>query len=608
MDYNRYLSDLPNHAVAKLTSCLARQPVDGIGNPSEEWLLEQERQLTSMSKEVLRPKNIFKRMTIMIAERTKGSEPSWIPPAAVLCHAHKGFNPCLIRRLFILLATEVTVRCDRIRAHHGGGSNFLLANQPYRQLGAPTPNRHNPGELVPVDNMEVAGFVDRMNAINGLWVHEIMWARYFNAVRGAPRFERVTSCCEACILSAVGGNAQHLVDLRANLMARTRQNHSFPRLMRFVDGWILSFSPDMAEEMRNSSEALASMLWQVRDAAMKKHRERRRRRRKKREDEKRRGQSSKKNTSGGGGGGGSSGRSCTSNSGSGSGSGGSKGSSSKRSGTGPLVTKEGIPLPRHATKQHVDEDMDEETYLHHEEGEFNERDERQEQEAATQIMGYYHGRRHDDRFGMHPAFSEAAFSSCGAARDENSSRDEKRWDDSPGEAGEESGTRDKRKSRRRRSGEPAPRPRNTDDAAQSVLSFSPWQINTYDAREPRASCLRQQHQSETLDDVIRREFGRHQHHEDANRASMATHTREYIEKYRPTMGIDRAKSPRAGKEKNRESCHDRRGSGCGQTPRDWRAKSAPKPSQSRFAGIPATQSEAGRMGIKSKSEYDEGWI
>ena len=599
MDYNNYLSDLSNHAVAKLTSCLARQPVDGIGNPSEEWLLEQERQLTGMSKELLRPKSIFKRLTIMIAETTKGYEPSWIPQAAVLCDAHKSFNPCLIRRLFILLATEVTMRCDRIRAHHGGGSNILLANKSYRRLGAPTLNHDKPGEPVPVDNVEVAGFVDRMNAINGLWVHEIMWARYFNAMPGAPRFERVVSCCEACILSAVGGNAQHLVDLRANLMARTRQNHCFPRLMRFVDGWMLSFGPEMAEEMRNSSEALGSMLSQVRDAATKKHRKK-----KKRKDEKRRGQSIKR-TSGDGGSGGWS----------------FPIKSSIVSGSmGSIVTKEGVPLPRHATKQYVDEeDMAGESYLHQDDGEFNERDERQEQEAAMQIMEYYYDRRHNDQFGMHPAFSEVGFSSCASARDENSSRGQKRRHDTLDEAGKENRARDRRK-RTSMSGGPAPRPRNMEDAAQSVLSFLPWQINTYDERKRGASYLRQQQQSEFLDDVIQKELDgddddrhllhpyRHDH-EGANRVSsntsIATHTREYIEKYRPTLGIDHTKSPRPRKGKNRESCHDR-GSGSDRTPGDRGSKFAAKPGPSRFAGIPVMQNEARSNGIKSM--YDEDWI
>ncbi|KAJ2894575.1 hypothetical protein MKZ38_007398 [Zalerion maritima] len=492
-DY-KYIKDISMQAVVDLASCLARQPADGIGVPSEEWLRQQERSLTTVSKELLtpkrkdnwRPRSLITTYDISIAKIKDR--------AALLCDTHKRLNPILVRRLFLLLAQESTLRCDRVRGYHGGGAH-LMKRDPNRLVGAPMRSSTDGGR-VPVDHLEVAGFVDRMNALNGLWVHEAMWARYFNAYRGAPRFEKVESCCEACIVAAIGGNAQHLMDLRANMISRAKKSHHHhpPRLFRFVDAWLSQFEEGLSGTLRESSECMADMLMTVRKEAGRKHRGRRR------------GRNSRKEA----------GRDYRED-----------GTGSSRSKT-PTRTKEGIPLPRQPTRLPVVDDDDDD-----DQADFNEQDDAQEQRVYNEILASYLNGLDGDLpegtdLGIHPAFSDT-----GVVPEPL----QPTYGQQPPTTPTAPATRDSRDTRVTQLSlspqTPAPRPRTLVEAFQSA----PHVRNPYHEHP--------EHSTEQTHSIIWDQQGGRNPYEFEDYSQVAsdvpTQVKDYIKQYRPGLGGERSK-------------------------------------------------------------------
>jgi hypothetical protein len=143
-----------------------------------------------------------------------------------------------MRSLFLLLASEVGIKSDRIRRHKGVD------------------------DMPPSD--AVLAFVKRMTSVAGMWIEVADFEKRFGF--RPEKFAVIQSCCEACMLACVGARAENLVDLRANIIARQKIGDGYkPALLRFVEAWIHHFD-DLAGFLMMESDRLAHQLRAVRDA------------------------------------------------------------------------------------------------------------------------------------------------------------------------------------------------------------------------------------------------------------------------------------------------------------------------------------------------------
>ncbi|KAI1500401.1 hypothetical protein F5X99DRAFT_238852 [Biscogniauxia marginata] len=224
------ISDLTDDDVVSLTRLLCRRPEYGIAIPSGKWLRRQEEKTKYLSKHMLRPTNPLRRFVMRIADSI---DPNMVDPQAVLCQTHAVLNPWLIRRLFLAVAYEVTVHSDALRSWNGRTAIPALS-----------------------------AFVARLDAVNALWTEPDLYHECYGTAPFQNHMIYVKSGCEACILGAVGANAQVLADLRAILIDRTERRperpdgrrSKGPRLVRVVEGWIDHLGEDRAARCREWSD------------------------------------------------------------------------------------------------------------------------------------------------------------------------------------------------------------------------------------------------------------------------------------------------------------------------------------------------------------------
>ncbi|KAM0185068.1 hypothetical protein ACHAPC_005377 [Botrytis cinerea] len=179
-----------------LTQLLTRLP----GTlPHESWLRDQAVLIQSFPPSLLHPKSsgLISRVAASLSSLRLGET------KAVLCDVHKPLNPYLIRKIFLELTAECTTRLRR-----------LTAEIPLEQL--------------PVNVQE---FVLRMKILNSIWMQPEFYRQAYQAQPSEPRYERVASGCEACILATIGGDRSIIRDLFASIWGRRKKNKQ-------MDGWI----------------------------------------------------------------------------------------------------------------------------------------------------------------------------------------------------------------------------------------------------------------------------------------------------------------------------------------------------------------------------------
>ncbi|KAF6838770.1 hypothetical protein CPLU01_02303 [Colletotrichum plurivorum] len=248
---NQYIDELTNSSIQKFTRYLSLPIRFNSTNPPDEWLRSQEAGLRKLPSVLKRPENdsltnLFQRGLMKISE--KQSLPL-VPDSAVLCRSHRGLNPWRIRSLFVLVASEVTDKLERMRRPVRKNSD--LAQDP-----------------------EFREFVWRMTSVQGLWMER---AEYRRLYEHAPlRMEMVSSQCEACICAVVGGDPRLLVDFKAHLHSRARKFQ--PVLLRVVEAWIDAFG-DRAAGLHADSAVLGEKLRRIRTDIGKRRHDRRQRHR-----------------------------------------------------------------------------------------------------------------------------------------------------------------------------------------------------------------------------------------------------------------------------------------------------------------------------------------
>ncbi|KAK4169501.1 hypothetical protein QBC43DRAFT_354769 [Cladorrhinum sp. PSN259] len=132
----------------------------------------------------------------------------------------------------------------------------------------------------------IAQHIDTLNSIAGLYLSPQQHALIFKTgTRGEPLVRRMGSLrngCPACTLSVIAGDPNHLINLQASCLARSRgssssssSNTRVPRLLRIIKGWISQFDPgEEAWKMCVESGRLAERLVEVRRRMRKMRKER----------------------------------------------------------------------------------------------------------------------------------------------------------------------------------------------------------------------------------------------------------------------------------------------------------------------------------------------
>ncbi|KAE9379059.1 hypothetical protein N431DRAFT_526012 [Stipitochalara longipes BDJ] len=189
---------------------------------SLQWLSEQNSIIQQLPSTLRKPEGIFSKVAMSLPRA---------PQKAVLCSSHKGLNPLLVRRFFIQLSAECTVRLVRLDE-----SSHLPPN--------------------------VSAFLKRIHGINSLWFSAGIHRSMFNLPHDEKCHEMIDGGCEACILSVVGTNHEILRDLRASMLGRRKKGLPVPRLLKIVDAWIEGTDHGIA--IRKDSDSLEKEIRECR--------------------------------------------------------------------------------------------------------------------------------------------------------------------------------------------------------------------------------------------------------------------------------------------------------------------------------------------------------
>ncbi|KAI3398443.1 hypothetical protein diail_9124 [Diaporthe ilicicola] len=243
----RHVSHMTREDISLLVRLLclppsARRYTDGL--PSEQWLARQAEKISQLPKPLQRPQDWLARLSMYTNKKLDLSIEDLVPQCAVLCAAHKGLNPWVVHRVFLLISEEVTHRLDPVRK--------FLEN----------PTKH--AVKLKTSLGEVQDYVDRMNSMLSLWTGSDVFTRIVgdNYPPGLA-MPRVDNDCEACICSCVGAAGQALCDLRAMMYGRSHRRRP-PVLIPLVEAWLDRFGKDNAERLLAESTRMARDVRHIR--------------------------------------------------------------------------------------------------------------------------------------------------------------------------------------------------------------------------------------------------------------------------------------------------------------------------------------------------------
>ncbi|ROW12617.1 hypothetical protein VMCG_00358 [Cytospora schulzeri] len=250
----RHISDLTPSDIDLLARVLCLPPTARLtadGSPSRQWLARQYEKVSQLPRPLQRPNNWLERLSVYTNKKLSLTIEDLIPQCAVLCDAHRGLNPWVVHRVFLLLSEEVTRRLDPLR----------------RYLEDPARYDDDDGKKtvrLETSAGEVRDYVDRMNALLSLWTGPEVFARIVGEeYPPGLALPRVGSDCEACITACVGARAQALCDLRAMMCGRSHRRGP-PVLLRLVDAWVASFGDEVTERVCRESAIMARDVRRIR--------------------------------------------------------------------------------------------------------------------------------------------------------------------------------------------------------------------------------------------------------------------------------------------------------------------------------------------------------
>ncbi|KAF7948851.1 hypothetical protein EAE96_008033 [Botrytis aclada] len=190
--------------------------------PTDSWLHDQAVLIRTFPPSLLHPKSsgLISRVAASLTSLRLGET------KAVLCDVHKPLNPYLTRKIFLELTAESTTRL--------------------RRLTVEVPLEHLP--------VNVQEFVLRMKMLNSIWMQPEFYRQAYQVQPCDPRYERVPSGCEACILATVGGDRSIIRDLFASIWGRRKKNKQMEGWIDVVRAWA-SWQGD-SEGLTHESQSL----------------------------------------------------------------------------------------------------------------------------------------------------------------------------------------------------------------------------------------------------------------------------------------------------------------------------------------------------------------
>ncbi|KAK2604807.1 hypothetical protein N8I77_007707 [Diaporthe amygdali] len=243
----RHISHLTHEDINLLVRLLCLPPTARIytdGLPSDQWLARQSEKISQLPKPLQRPQNWLARLSIYTNKKLNLTIEDLVPQCAVLCTAHKGLNPWVVHRMFLLISEEVTHRLDPVRR--------FLEN----------PTKH--AVKLKTSLGEVQDYVDRMNSMLSLWTGADVFSRIVgdNYPPGLA-MPRIESDCEACICSCIGASGQALCDLRAMMYGRSHRRRP-PVLIPLVEAWMDRFGGENSDRLWAESTKMARDVRHIR--------------------------------------------------------------------------------------------------------------------------------------------------------------------------------------------------------------------------------------------------------------------------------------------------------------------------------------------------------
>ncbi|KAH8176306.1 hypothetical protein LIA77_04724 [Sarocladium implicatum] len=228
------LEDIPEAVLASLLNFL-RLPAGEMPDllrPPQSWARDQERVVCGLDDRLRMPRDIISRAAIAAGKHSI----KYFPEAAVLCQAHKGLDPRVIRNLMLLVGNETTLRTEKYRRASRDETGMLL------QLPK-----------------AVEDWVDGMDAIAALWLGGNKC--FSNIYHYPPMIDLGLPYipCEACRLAIVGGNPDMLANLRISVMIRqqgyTRQRlRKNPRLAHILSCWYRQYKYVGKDDVNTSKD------------------------------------------------------------------------------------------------------------------------------------------------------------------------------------------------------------------------------------------------------------------------------------------------------------------------------------------------------------------
>lgn len=195
--------------------------------PPQSWIKDQELAICKLDYRVRMPRDIISRAAIAAGKHSI----KWFPEAAVLCQAHKGLDPRVVRNLMLLVGNEATLRTEKYRK----------------------PSRDQHGMLLQLPKA-AEEWIDGMDAIASLWLGGR--EGFVNIYGYPPKIDLGFPYigCEACRLAIVGGSPSMLADLRTSIMIRQQgyerqRRRKNPRFAYILRNWYRQYKHVKTEDV-----------------------------------------------------------------------------------------------------------------------------------------------------------------------------------------------------------------------------------------------------------------------------------------------------------------------------------------------------------------------
>ncbi|CAK7202145.1 hypothetical protein SEUCBS139899_004865 [Sporothrix eucalyptigena] len=224
----------------------------------------------------------------------------------VLCPAHRGLHPTVLREIFFYLSREVADHADFVRRHPCGENDGVSHND---NCSRPSREVHDWGlRMMGISALWCTAHTfralekGRQASVSGYHIPRATPVASSSAsassstpaphIRSSMRLPHLAFPCEACVIAAVGARSQNLIDIRASMLSRMALDASekarraqrmgishvgidkmdnperHPNLWALVDTYIdllgNDYGESVAEEIRLRSVTLAQTLFRAR--------------------------------------------------------------------------------------------------------------------------------------------------------------------------------------------------------------------------------------------------------------------------------------------------------------------------------------------------------